>query len=815
MKHPIKITIWIAAILAALVIIGIAGLTIFFPKEKVRAMAVDKISAALDRKVTIDGISVSFWGGIGAYLEGLKISNPQRFGGPDFVSAKALDVKVAILPLLKKEIQITRLILVEPEINMHKLSDGRSNFKFGAAAPANDNKTSKEEISDETKVAAAAISFDNLRIKDGSIRYLDDSASSEAGVDGFNLQSKMETTPAGAYHANGNFNAQTINYSAPGIKLPPLTIAADYDVTADLKANTLVLSDSKIRINDIELALKAGIPNLQTMAYANAEATIGRFELQNVINLLPETMKAKLAAYNLAGETALKVSVKYNKNSVPSLNYDGHADLTNIKISKKDIKGDLEINSAAADFKTDYLKLIINKGSFDNNPLEGYVTVNSFNRLNIDAKFKGQLNLALLNAFLPKAGEPKIAGDMTFDITAKGSVKDAANMQVTGSIVVKNGSYSATTLPEPVQSFNIDMKLAPGSLSINSLSARFPSSDMNLTGTLTDPFPYLLPKHAADAKKPNLAFTLKSQRFDTDKLFPEAVPGSGVNPTEIPVDSLPAIILPDINGKGKAIIDTLIYSKVEFTRITGDVDIRDRSIFVTNANGNVYTGRVKGETTVDLNDFNNPRYSGKFEATQIEANDFITRFSGFGGHLYGKTNMDGTFSCVGWDPQPIIQSLTMDGLAAFADAKIVNFDLLSQLAQNLNLKMPSEEQLKDFATAFKVKDGRVIFDGMKFLSSFGDWNMSGSVGFDGSIEYSGDVLLSDQITGNLMSQSTMVSGLASLLKDSRTGRVRVPFRLGGSYSNPKISLDLNAKEKAKDNLKGKVDSALQDLLKKK
>ncbi len=814
MKRPLKIIIWIAIVVIALLIVSIAGLVIFFPKEKARAMAIDKISAALDRKVTIDGISVSFWGGVGAYLEGLKISNPGGFDGPDFVSAKALDVKVAIFPLLKKEIQVTRLILVEPKIYMHKLPNGHSNFKFGAA-PSAAATSAPDEISDETKVAAAAISFDNLSIKKGFVQYLDDSSGTKATIDGFELKTRMETTPAGAYHAVGNLSADIVRYSMPTMNIPPLSFGADYDVTADLKANTLVLADSKMKINDLGFTLKAGIPNLKSMAFFNAEATFDKLELQKVISFLPESMKAKFQPYDLAGVVALQATVKYNKNSIPALNYEGRAVLTDVKLAKKDINGELVLNSAQADFKTDYLKFVINKGSFDNSPLEGYLTINSISRLNIDAQFKGQLNLALLNAFLPKTGEPKVAGDMNFDISAKGSIKDAANMKITGALSIKNGSYTAATLPEPIQAFNLDLKLNPSSLVINNLSAKFPSSDVALTGTMTDPFPYLLPKHPANAKKPNLTFTMKSQRFDTDKLFPEAVPGSGVNPTQIPMDSLPPLILPDINGTGQAIIDTLIYSKVEFTKITGDVDIKNRTIYVTNANGNVYTGKVTGETMVDLNDFNNPRYSGKFAATQIEANDFITRFSDFGGHLYGRTNMDGTFSCVGWDPKPIIQSLTMDGMAAFKEAKLVNFDLLGKLAQNLNLKMPSEEQLKDFATAFKVKDGRVAFEGLKFLSTFGDWNLAGSVGFDGTIDYAGDVLLSDQVTGNLMAQSNMISGLAGLLKDNTSGRVRVPFRLSGSYANPKISLDLNAREKAKNNIKGKLDSALQDLLKKK
>ena len=65
-----------------------------------------------------------------------------------------------------------------------------------------------------------------------------------------------------------------------------------------------------------------------------------------------------------------------------------------------------------------------------------------------------------------------------------------------------------------------------------------------------------------------------------------------------------------------------------------------------------------------------------------------------------------------------------------------------------------------------------------------------------------------------MSQSGLVSSLAGLFKESSSGRVRVPFRLAGSYASPKISVDMSAKNQLKDNLKGQFDSAFQNLLKK-
>ncbi|MCX6828531.1 MAG: AsmA family protein [candidate division Zixibacteria bacterium] len=809
-----KIILWSLIVIVGLIIILIAGVSLFFPKEKAKAMAIEKISAALERKVAIDDVSLSFWGGLGIYLEGIKIPNPPGFSGPGFLSAEALDVKVAIFPLLKKEVQISRLILKEPRIFLHKLPDGSSNFKFGAAGQAAPEEVAGK-MSEESKMAALAISYDNLNVQNGRVDYIDDSSGMKITMLGLSTKSRMKMPRDKVYDFSGTIGIDSLHIATPKAKFPTLNIAADYRAVANLQDGNLVVSQTKITINGVELKVAAGIPNLKTMQFINAELVADKTDISNLLSLLPDTAKALLAPYKVSGQVALSGTAKYNKAGIPAVSYDGKAAFTDLKLSQREIAGELVLNSARTEFRNNYLKFDIEKGSFDNNPLEGTLAISDFSNPQVVGRFKGRVNLAFLNPFLPKTGSPKVSGDMQFDIGARGSVKDLTKMQLAGTLAITNAAYSSTTLPEPIESFSMDVRMTPESMTINSLNMKFPSSDFALTGTMTDPFPYILPKYAKYGVKPDLNFKMKSRRFDTDKLFPAAVPGSGINPTAVPLDSLPTLLLPDINGTGDAVIDTLIYSKVEFTKITGDIAIKDRKVFVTGANGNVYSGRVTGEAEIDLNDFDNPKYAGKYDATQVEANDFLTRFTKFGGHLFGKLNMTGDFAATGWEPEALINSLSMDGLATINEAKLVNFDLLKQLAQNFNFKAADEEVIKEVVSKFKVERGRIVFDGLKFLSSIGDWNVAGSVGFDGTLDYMGEVLLSQSVSTNLMSQSGLVSSFAGLFKESQTGRVKVPFRLGGSYSNPRVNLDLSVKDKMKDNLKGKFDSAIQNLLKKK
>ena len=821
MKRFKKIILWGIIIIIIVIVVGVGGIILFFPKEKVKQMAIDKISTSLNRKVTIDDISVSFMGGIGAYLEGIKIDNPDGFKEPYFLRAEALDIKLQFWPLLKKQVQVDKLILVKPEISLHKLSNGSINYHFGTAeaAAAAAAPDVMEKLPEESKVALAAISFDNLAVKKARCDFVDDSSKMNISIIGLDLESKLQTTENMAYHAFGDFTIDSLLFSLDTMALPEFSAKADYDVIYDMNKNSLELTRLDVDVNGIKASVKGNVPDFDTFNGSKFDVSTDQITIKDALTLVSEEQKALIKDYAIDGKLSLKASFEYNNRTKDTISYNADIVLGGIKISGAEIPVKVAVDSAGLQIKNNHAEVDIYKASLDNNEFHGMATITDFKNPSAKGQFMGGIDLASLNRFLPKAGQPKLGGDLKFDISFYGPVKNYTQMQLSGGITISSASYTATTLPEPIESFNLDASIKSSDINIKNLSVKFPSSDFVMSGTMTSTFPYFMPGHEQKAKKPTLDFKLTSKRFDVDKLFPEVAPGEGGNPMELPPDSLPAIILPDINGKGTAAIDTLIYTKVQFTEITGDVIIKERRILVDNAKGNVYTGQVTGETTIDLNDFEKPKYTGKFNATQVEADDFLSRFTKFGGHLFGKLDVSGTFTTEGWEPDSIMKTLSMEGKANIHEAKLVNFDLIKKLAEQVKMKTFDEEKIKDLSTGYNVKDSRVAFDELKLNSNFGDWKITGSAGFDGSLSYSGQVLLSEKVSSDLMSQSGLISGLAGMMTQEGTNRVNIPFTLGGTYASPKFGLDLSfqnmLKDKTKEDLKDKATDALKSIFKKK
>jgi len=232
------------------------------------------------------------------------------------------------------------------------------------------------------------------------------------------------------------------------------------------------------------------------------------------------------------------------------------------------------------------------------------------------------------------------------------------------------------------------------------------------------------------------------------------------------------------------------------------VKIHDRKIECYEVTGKVYSGTVGGSTTIDLTDFDNPRYVGKFSASQIEADDFVSRFTGFGGHLFGKVNLNGSYDARGWEPEAFLNSLSMNSTADLKNGKIVTsgfvYEAISALTSKMGQSFEREQPVKKLATNILVENGRVKLDKLTTsLGKTGDISIDVFYSFSGDLDYKGTILLSEDMTNKLLSSL----GLNAKSVD----RVRLPISIGGTTDHPKMDLDFAAL--TKDVGKNLIDEA--------
>lgn len=123
-----RIVIWVAVIFALIVAV-LALVPLAVDLDKHRSAILARVQPAVNRKVDFTGIRLTLLGGIGVELRGVRLYDDPAFARDTFFSADKVRVKVALLPLLRKQVRVSTIILKDPVVHIIRLADGRANYQ--------------------------------------------------------------------------------------------------------------------------------------------------------------------------------------------------------------------------------------------------------------------------------------------------------------------------------------------------------------------------------------------------------------------------------------------------------------------------------------------------------------------------------------------------------------------------------------------------------------------------------------------------------------------------------------------------------------
>ena len=119
MKKPVKI---VGIILGVIVVLVILLCTIPITSPKLKDLALAKAKSALGREVTIERVRIVLLRGI--RLDGVVVANKEGFAEEPLFEGKRIVVKYELLPLLRRELVIKKVIFLEPKILLERNRKG-------------------------------------------------------------------------------------------------------------------------------------------------------------------------------------------------------------------------------------------------------------------------------------------------------------------------------------------------------------------------------------------------------------------------------------------------------------------------------------------------------------------------------------------------------------------------------------------------------------------------------------------------------------------------------------------------------------------
>ena len=132
-------------------------------------------------------------------IDGVSFGNAAWGTQPQMATVKSIEVKVGLLPLLSGDIQVERLILIEPDIFIETDAEGRGNWVFGESLPEQAARLEAEAAA----TALPAVGVQEIEISEGRFRYL-------AGDTGQTTTLVIDRLSAGAEDTNSPLNLDLV-----------------------------------------------------------------------------------------------------------------------------------------------------------------------------------------------------------------------------------------------------------------------------------------------------------------------------------------------------------------------------------------------------------------------------------------------------------------------------------------------------------------------------------------------------------------------------------------------------------------------------
>ena len=351
MKTALK---WVSIIgggLLVLIILILLVAPMFIDVSKFKPILENKVSETTGRSFTVgDDVHLGLFPQAYITFSDLKLGNPPGFGEASFVSLKSFEIRMKLLPLLSRNVQVKRFILNEPHIVLIKNKNGAANWSVqhpSAGKSAGDK--AKPEVKKESGVPGLPIErleVSEFAIKKGSLTWADHTSGVHKTISDIdlalnnvsfeqpvqvNLSARVDGRPVSF---TGNVGPVGKNFSRESIPL---------DLT--LKA-----------LSQIDVSLKGTLEKPTDNPGVNVNLVLADFSPRRLLSELDQKQSIVTADPNVLKTAALKALIIANKDRIEIKDAvlrldDSRLDLE-LKVaefSRPQIKADLQLDQINID----------------------------------------------------------------------------------------------------------------------------------------------------------------------------------------------------------------------------------------------------------------------------------------------------------------------------------------------------------------------------------------------------------------------------------------------------------------------------------
>lgn len=832
MKRLLKIVASVFGLLIVLVgATGIAIVLLFDPndyKDEITAL----IEQRTGRKLTLAGpITLSVFPWLGIEAGALALGNAPGFGSEPFLRSNKAAVRVRLLPLFRKTVEMDRLSLQDVRVDLARNKQGKTNWKdlvqsggagdkphegspLFAAFALGGIELTNAEVHWQDQLKDEYYSVRGLNLKTGKILPdepvgLDLSFRAETGKLGIGGLVEIKST-VGHDRAAGRYALVPLDLRAR-VKGPPIPgeeadIILHTDIEADLNTQLIKLPELVLEAKLTGENLPQGAANLKLMGKIDADLKNRLAKITDLIIRMPDAeVRGDLEASRILSDVpGLQGHLAVQAPGLPTLLKGFGQEALAEKVSAFSAETGFNGTPRKMVLAPLHIKAALTGAHTAKAPAE--VSLKARANIDRDNQTLALDDLSIQGLGLDVKGTAQAQGFLT-QPSYRGSFKFAPfNLRELLNQLGQEPPLTADPTVLTKVAVDTGLTASSNSLDLKSLSLRLDKSQ--ISGNLT----------VIDFAKPALGFNLAIDRLNADRYLPPAKPGESPRAATPAAAAgaaaqLPLPLLRALKVKGDLNIGKLKIAKARLRNINLKISAHAGDIKLNPISANLYQGKYSGD--IGLSARGEQAVLTLTESlTGIQIEPLLTDFRGEA-KLSGVGDVKARLNATGADMGAFKRTLSGTAEFAFREGALkgVNLGLLIRKAQT-GFVGPAEAQVQ---TDFSVLQGTLNL--AKGVISNNDLQAKSPLL---RIEGEGSAnLVTEQLDYTL--HTTLVAtaeGQGGKELENLKG-LTIPIRVSGTFSDPKYRPDLasiakaRAKkelEKQQERLKSKAEEKLKDKL---
>lgn len=707
-------------------------------------------------------------------LSGLQLGGIDRFKGDTIVAADRIEVVVNLMSIFKDSgIEVNKIILNRPSIYGHVLPDGKASWDIV--------KPDTTQVAEEdTTKSNFAFKLRDLRIKDASLRYLNEQSNMECSTAPLNLELKGDLS-SGKSDLDLEMLAEKVLFRNGGQTFAKnLNAGLKTEIKADLDSNIYELDDATLTVNAIKIGLDGRVQLIGDTTDVDLKADCEKVSFKDVLSLVPAFYTNDFKNLNVTGTLSLGAWAKgpMYGDHLPAFGLtlgvaDGTFKYASLPKSVTGINIDLAASNPGGTLDATYIDLKRLTLAMAGNSLAAKLKLRTpISNPDFDGEVHGRVNLGLIREVYPLPDTIKLKGIVTADVKAKGTMAQVEkqqyeSMQASGKIGLQGITANVKSLPE-VNISNASASITPKTLALTQFNATSGASDIALNGSVSNYLGWYFKNKTLGG-----TLNLRSKCLDLNQLM--SLSNSSQETKEEPADTTGFQIPENLDLAMNASVGKILLKQMILENLTGNVTVKNAAATLSglsmkafdgllNVSGNYSTAKPSAPTAaLDMN-FKNASFATTFKQLEM-IRKIVPIFEKTGGDysmaLKLNTGLTRALDVV-WP------TLNAEGELRTSNINIQNVGVFDALATALKKDELRTWQIKDaLIIKFTVKDGRVITKPFDVKLGNTKLTLGGTTGIDQTIDYTAKVgLPSNGVLNN------------------------VNVKIGGTFKSPKVSLDM-------------------------